>query len=501
MRFHFSLHSLIPNPRGAVNKKASKAFPGSLLKHTDISLGVSDASSITLKQVDLESVLPWSAMFSHLEPVANQKAMQLVSRNSASDAPSVPLHGPLFGRFMAKVSEKNTLVAESLHLSKGEAAEVMRRQIVDGQYAMTARPENKIRMMLALYAIRETEEAKKALQSVMATHPVFSRVKPDQVWKMVIDGRAQLDEKHAEMIFENEPGYLAGMYRGLVNVLQNNLTPDNRLSAAERLEQLHDIATSRVITRDSVQTLYDHLQHGEQPTHKKQQWLESAGRLTAEQSEEPHQDRLTEANDPVLEFMIPGYRKAGASLSLLSGKNMSEKGFQELRHHYEGEDSDTLPYMLIHGVTEEALNKDASYADFKNMTLLCLAPYLMDASFEPKTYAERLLSSYKKNMQGLTDEKQKLTEIVKLCQSLEQSHGFTDGNARTFGFLFLNQLLLENHLTPCKLADPNQFDGFSVEELVGEIQQGQKAFKKLLLLPPLMSFRQTFQRHLQHKTD
>jgi hypothetical protein len=61
---------------------------------------------------------------------------------------------------------------------------------------------------------------------------------------------------------------------------------------------------------------------------------------------------------------------------------------------------------------------------------------------------------------------------------LERAHLFDDGNARTIGLLVVNKLLLENGLRPAMMEDPNRFDGFSTDELVAEIKQGQATFAR-----------------------
>ncbi|UKE72264.1 hypothetical protein [Xanthomonas graminis] len=40
----------------------------------------------------------------------------------------------------------------------------------------------------------------------------------------------------------------------------------------------------------------------------------------------------------------------------------------------------------------------------------------------------------------------------------------------------MNKLLIENDLRPAMMEDPNRFDGFSTDELVAEIKQGQATF-------------------------
>ncbi|MGF6666183.1 prophage maintenance system killer protein [Paraburkholderia atlantica] len=70
----------------------------------------------------------------------------------------------------------------------------------------------------------------------------------------------------------------------------------------------------------------------------------------------------------------------------------------------------------------------------------------------------------------------KLRRIAQTCRTLEQAHLFNDGNARTIGFLLLNRLMLNAGMSPALMANPNEFDGFSIRELVQSIRQGQEHF-------------------------
>lgn len=65
-----------------------------------------------------------------------------------------------------------------------------------------------------------------------------------------------------------------------------------------------------------------------------------------------------------------------------------------------------------------------------------------------------------------------LAEACRLFRRLEVMHVFQDGNARTLRLL-LNHWLKRTGQAPALLANPNQFDAFSVASLVREVRQGQ----------------------------
>lgn len=73
---------------------------------------------------------------------------------------------------------------------------------------------------------------------------------------------------------------------------------------------------------------------------------------------------------------------------------------------------------------------------------------------------------------------QRLTRVIELCQKLEQLHPFPDANARTFGILLLNHLLVRENLQLTMLDDPNILDGWSTAEIAQALETGQAQVAK-----------------------
>lgn len=69
--------------------------------------------------------------------------------------------------------------------------------------------------------------------------------------------------------------------------------------------------------------------------------------------------------------------------------------------------------------------------------------------------------------------------IAELCRNLQHTHPFRDGNARTIGCILVNGLLLREGLSPAIIDNVNKFDGYSVDELVLTIKNGQQSFQSL----------------------
>jgi hypothetical protein len=87
-----------------------------------------------------------------------------------------------------------------------------------------------------------------------------------------------------------------------------------------------------------------------------------------------------------------------------------------------------------------------------------------------------------------TDEK--LNTIVSLIQQYLRQHPHRDGNNRTLVNDLLNELLIENGLSPTLFFEPNVFEYHIVEELVAIIKKGQMLFMSITNKPqqPVFNF-------------
>lgn len=99
---------------------------------------------------------------------------------------------------------------------------------------------------------------------------------------------------------------------------------------------------------------------------------------------------------------------------------------------------------------------------------------------EPMIAAERFIERYHEEINVANhDDEKKLYAIVRFIQDMHQYHPFADGNGRTFIFLLLNRLLIQNHLLPSAVDDPYKFTCYSIKELVNEVKKGQRNVEKL----------------------
>lgn len=86
---------------------------------------------------------------------------------------------------------------------------------------------------------------------------------------------------------------------------------------------------------------------------------------------------------------------------------------------------------------------------------------------------------YEKEIKKAKNIDEKLFAIADLLRTLEIYHFLPDGNQRTYAFLMLNKLLIENNLLPAILDSPFIFDGYrTVKDTAAFIKLGIDNFIK-----------------------
>ncbi|MFC3394294.1 Fic family protein [Brenneria rubrifaciens] len=430
-----------------------------------------------VEKISFRQALTKTAALSRLEQLPSGGRF-LSALNCFSHVPSspVPPRGPAFGQFMAMVDADVSMLADKTGVDKSIAAEQMRKAIDTGYFGARSKPENKIRMMLALYSIRETELAKNELAAVMAEHPTFNSVSINNVWRMLIDSSAHDDGRHNGLRYENEPGYIAGMYRGLAEVLRNDLRPDGDVSGEVMIERLHDKAIGGVIDSDRLKRAVVLAMSGSSKQAKGLLAHVASFTNTVKLTDVPNITSGTSSD--VLKCLDKGYRTQSVIFSLNQGKNCSQEGFKELLERYRSS-ANELPFGFWN--YDESSEDDMENASFETASVGLYSRSFEEIpdSLRPAPYTKAQYDLYRQDIAAAKNDDDKLSSIVRICRNLEQAHCFTDGNSRTLGFLLVNQLLLENAFSPAIIRDPNRFDGFSSQELVNEIKKGQRLFNQL----------------------
>lgn len=427
-------------------------------------------------------------------------------------------------------------------IGKSEAAEALRRALESGALSggTSVSANAQAAWAIALYSIREKEAAWADLSQAMAIHPAFANYPPEQAWRMLMDQSAWGDGQHQGLRFDNEPGYMAAMMRAMTHMIDvdvHKVPMDHML-----YEQLHVLATSGVLSRPallniwtakpgdlkgvlalsalspqdwvrSLQSLHTEMQQIEatdvyddprfssQVDHMAPERWGAMAKIVAQQI-------LTERHgavkcDLVLNGALkPGFRKPHqvASFKMNPGQNLTQAGFKELIDAYGPGNVDTHPedfYCLSNNpVHREPITVAPQWNQQPPFFLQGVSAikfghqfrsveeqqsFLNDRTHEMQRRAHTAFQRYRQHSDESTQtETERLAAITACCQSLERMHLFTDGNARTVGFLSLNKLLLEAGMSPALLADPNHFDGYAQAELMTQIREGQAAFQSVV---------------------
>jgi hypothetical protein len=272
--------------------------------------------------------------------------------------------------------------------------------------------------------------AQNAVERDMAISPSFSRLPPGEAWRLVLDGRHQ--ETRGKTGFENEQGYMAGMLSGL-SLMMQTLRWERPLDA-DLFQTLHDTCTNKVYSKGVM--VEDVPREG----HLKQGF------------------RTDDGSNVGVGFSLKPARLTGEPPRYTGGTTTPE-GRAELDAKIARD-----PWFHIEQVGD-------------GERLWCVTK----SAAQCAARVDGIFDAYRTEIGRARTEDDKLRAIARCCQDLDQSHVFEDGNIRTVAFLVMNKLLAENGLSPAILDEPNCFDGFSVDQLVGEIRAGQATFQARLL--------------------
>jgi Fic/DOC family len=316
--------------------------------------------------------------------------------------------------------------------------------------------------LLALHSISQSHHELTELNESLASHPRFKGLKSSDAWRMLMDCGAT-DKNRSEFFFENEPGYMAGMYRGLNLMLKADLEGQNL--DADSLVNLHSAALQGVMSRAS----WSDMVYGSNDSEKTAAATNSSA---AAQS----------SAESILKYS--GFRADGAMFGLKSPQTLTRQGFSDIVEE-SARDSSTYRIVSTNSGAPPDSTSLPSITD-KSKFNTDTVYYIMEKNGNERHTAnalrsrvENIISEHKRNITSAASDDDRLRAIATCCAELERTHPFADGNARTIGFLVVNKLLLESGLSPTMIENPNRFDGFSADELAQEIKKGQEEFRKL----------------------
>ncbi len=282
---------------------------------------------------------------------------------------------------------------------------------------------------------------------------------------MLIDQGAINTEKN-QYSFENEPGYMSAMY-GALGVLLEAQAIGHDLDA-DLVVQLHEAAINQVVSRDSW-------------AHMLRDRYGYADACLVSFATNPESYKAQQL------FQDSRFRLEGVFFGVNAKMNtLTAEGFTELvaetqtpNATYRLHRFDVAGQQLSQAITDPtAFDAGDAYAVRAVSAQPRHASPHANNSIALEARLNQLLQEYRTASRASTDPPAKIRAIARFCASLERTHVFSDGNARTVGFLVVNKLLLEAGLGPAMIEDPNRFDGLSVDELTQEIVNGQAAFER-----------------------
>ncbi|KTD06919.1 Fic family protein [Legionella jamestowniensis] len=274
---------------------------------------------------------------------------------------------------------------------------------------------------------------------------VFAGLPNDDFWKLIMDWEHW--ELNDPLLFDKQssPGYLKNASRALLFLLETINEP----VTLEFIIQLHDIA-------------------------------------------------YHENNDDYL-----GLKPFGSSG--LAADAVSLEGIRELlakvKHrpkkdlslcYYKDGDSNTIYKIDAESISAEEILMNLE-TGFWDQLLIDRRSSIQDVVLE----VNALLAQFHVSLSEAQTEQNQLESITTLIRELHQYHPFNDGNGRTFIFLLLNKLLIMNALSPSTVEKPERFSGYSIQELVEEIEKGQVNFRDICTQPEEKTI--SLQQYLKNK--
>jgi hypothetical protein len=276
-------------------------------------------------------------------------------------------------------------------------------------------------------------EAEHNLFEELGRHEEYSGIAKEDMWQLLTPG-SRTDKTGPEQgkwgQEQFNEGSLAGMYRGLTTMLEGQRL-GTRLGT-DHVEEMHRTSTENTF-REVLSGFY---------------------RPMYDQSEQDIQDAH---ND----YTIPqDFRVNHTDVGFVTGTELSPGGRQEL-----------VDFMNANPdwFGEPDVEENGLKLDFKPL----------DEGVSRDKMRE-FLTGYREGIRQAGDDPDaKLRVIADTAQKLYRSHLFDDGNTRTMLFSVMNRMLLDNGLSPTILNEPKTAGGFSLDEFIGQIREGQERFRQL----------------------
>lgn len=256
---------------------------------------------------------------------------------------------------------------------------------------------------------------------------VYTGFKANELWRMYMDGKYQYSEDYLDL-FEwesTEPNSMAAILEAHQYMLDN---VDCKITV-EHVQKINEIEM------DNVEEL-----------NRPKQFVEPGVIRNLESINKHRSQGAIIRND-------------SSYLGISVGMNASLAGIAEIKA--------SSPERLV--ARDNLSNKGTRIYSYQ--------PLAADASGDNiRDELQSILDDYHCAIIDASGEEQKvLYAIVTAIRKIDRLHPFHDRNIMTC-YVLLNQMLLQNKLSPTILHEPNNFDGYTVEQLVEQVQKGMVTF-------------------------
>jgi len=263
----------------------------------------------------------------------------------------------------------------------------------------------------------------------MFDHPAFKGIREIDLWRLVVDGLQQIDE---------------GEYGWLKYDVRERGSVKNALLAYDFMLQ----HVNEPLTEDSIKEI-----HALCLKNVEFFKTDSGGRRYRINSGE--------------------YRNTTVGFLVKMGWNLTKGGLEELQG-IESKDDSTSEHSteMFRGLSlrEREPGKYSVHPSYFARSIDMQQEVGEAIAKEIDQYHDEINST--KN----PDEKNKI--IIRFTQKIEREvHPFEDGNVRTICLILFNKLRLQNGLRPVILENPNCFDGYTIDQIVEEVERGERNFE------------------------
>ena len=297
-----------------------------------------------------------------------------------------------------------------------------------------------------------------------------------------MDGK---DHEKGILGFENERGYMEGMMKGFIQVVE---TLGEKLDHSS-YENLHNICTGNVRDKEGALLRSSYFpqemcfgisnnnwsEEGYQELQKKYDDGHVVGRNLRDPKDTLSPPKVQEKirilnnfeeakriGEEIIDMENNPLDKRVKGLKSKIQEIAKDSGVEKVSNSVERN-------ILAIEIKLNNLDKEVKYIR-KNMSLIKLKEGVQTIIDD---YYNKI-NTIGKNESEVTE--QKLDAAIECCQNLDQLHAFADGNVRT-ATLVLNKFLIELGEYPCIFDNPNVLDVKSIRELMQYVREGQEKFK------------------------